>query len=123
MLRGVVNFRCQAVVRIRVRSPNGTECDVNAIIDSGFTASLTLPATVVNALGLTRKSGGTGRLADGSVSEFDISAAEVNWGGAWRAVLISCVGKEPLLGMRLLAGHELAIDVVPDGLVEITPLS
>jgi hypothetical protein len=32
------------------------------------------------------------------------------------------VGNEPLLGMRLLAGHKLVIEVVPGGLVEITPL-
>jgi clan AA aspartic protease len=96
---------------------------VDAVVDSGFTASLTLPVIMVTELGLARKSGGTARLADGSVSEFDICAAEVTWGGAWRAVLISCVGKEPLLGMRLMAGHKLAIDVVLGGLVEITPLS
>jgi hypothetical protein len=32
------------------------------------------------------------------------------------------VGDEVLLGMRLLAGHELRIAVVPGGSVEITPL-
>jgi hypothetical protein len=32
------------------------------------------------------------------------------------------VGDEVLLGMGLLAGHELRIAVVPGGVVEITPL-
>ena len=32
------------------------------------------------------------------------------------------VGDEALIGMRLLAGHELRIAVVPGGGVEITPL-
>ena len=37
-------------------------------------------------------------------------------------VLASAVGNEALVGMRLLAGHELRIAVVPGGAVEITPL-
>jgi hypothetical protein len=31
-------------------------------------------------------------------------------------------GNEALVGMRLLAGHELRFAVVPGGVVEITPL-
>ncbi len=122
MIRGVVNARHEAVVRLRVRGPGGVESDVDAIVDSGFTASLTLPVTMVTALGLARQSGGTAALADGSVRQFDICAAEVAWGGTWRAVLVSAVGNEPLLGIRLLAGHKLVIEVVPGGLVEILPL-
>ena len=61
-------------------------------------------------------------LADGSVRQFDIYAAEVAWGGAWRPVLVSAVSDEVLLGMRLLANHELRIAVVPGGAVGITPL-
>src|SRR5205809_438211 len=62
------------------------------------------------------------RFADISSRPFDIYAAEVEWGGVWRAILVSAVGAEALLGMRLLAGHTLRIDVVPGGVVEITPL-
>ena len=61
-------------------------------------------------------------LADGSVRQFDIYAAEVDWGGVWRSVLVSAVGEEVLLGMRLMANHELRIAVVAGGPVEITPL-
>jgi clan AA aspartic protease len=122
MIRGVVNARHEAVVRLRVRGPAGVESDVDGIIDSGFTSSLTLPATTVAALGLIRQSGGTATLADGSVRQFDICAAEVAWGGTWRAVLVLAVGNESLLGMRLLAGHKLVIEVVPGGMAEILPL-
>ncbi|HZK81682.1 MAG TPA: hypothetical protein VFC46_11455 [Humisphaera sp.] len=122
MIRGVVNSRREAIVRLRVRGPGGIESDVDAIVDSGFTASLTLPAAMVTALGLVRQSGSSAVLADGSVRQFDICAAEVAWDGAWRAVLVSAVGNEPLLGMRLMAEHKLTIDVAPGGLVEIVPL-
>jgi clan AA aspartic protease len=98
MIRGVVNVRREAVVRLRVRGPVGVELAVDAIVDSGFTSSLTLPATIVTSLGLVRQSGSSAVLADGSIRQFDICAAEVEWDGAWRAVLVSAMGNEPLLG-------------------------
>ena len=119
MIGGTVNVRYEAIVRLRVRGPGGTEADVDAIVDSGFTSSLTLPVATVTALGLVRQSGATAVLADGSTRQFEVYAAEVEWGGVWRTVLVSAVGSEPLLGMRLLAGHVLNIEVVPGGLVKI----
>ena len=122
MIRGVVNTRLEAVVRLRVRGPGGIEADMDAIIDSGFSASLTLPAATTTALGLARHSGSGALLADGSFRQFDLCAAEVEWDGKWRSVLVSAVGNETLLGMHLLAKHKLGIDVVPGGIVEILPL-
>jgi clan AA aspartic protease len=122
VIAGVVNARHEAVVRLRVRGPGGSELDVDTVIDSGFTASMTLPAMTVAALGLTRQSVGGAVLADGSVRQFEIYAGEVEWNGGWRPVLVSAIGDEALLGMRLLAGHELPIEVVSGGVVEITPL-
>jgi clan AA aspartic protease len=117
-----VNVREEAVVRLRLRGPGGAESDVDAIVDSGFSSSLTLPPAMVATLGLIRQSGGSATLADGSVRQFDVCGAEVEWDGTWRAVLVYAVGNESLLGMRLLAGHRLVIDVVPGGVVEIIPL-
>lgn len=122
MIRGRVNARREAVVPLRLRGPGGTELGVDAVIDTGFTAALTLPAAAVTALGLARQSGGGAVLADGSIRQFDIFAAEVAWNGDWRPILVSAVGNEVLLGMRLLEGHELRIAVVPEGVVEIAPL-
>jgi predicted aspartyl protease len=81
-----------------------------------------LPAATVTALGLVRQSSSGAVLADGSFRQFDVYAAEVEWDGVWRPVLVSAVGDEELLGMRLLAGHELRMKVVPGGSVEIAPL-
>lgn len=123
MIRGTVNARHEAVVPLRVRGPSGAETAVDAIVDSGFSASLTLPAATVSALELVRQSGGKAALADGSVLQFDIYAAEVGWGGVWRPVLVTAVGNEALIGMRLLAGHKLKVEVVPGGRVEIDALA
>jgi clan AA aspartic protease len=122
MIRGMVNIRLEAVVPLRVRGPTGVDVVVDAVIDSGFTGSLTLPSTTVAALGLIRVSGGSAILADGSARPFDIYAAEVEWDGVWRGILVSAVGAEALLGMRLLAGHSLRIDVASGGVVEISAI-
>jgi clan AA aspartic protease len=113
MIRGAVNSRLEAVVRLRVRGPGGVEADVDAVLDTGFTSSLTLPPAVVAALALARQSGGSALVADGSVRPFDICAAEVDWGGTWRPVLVWVVGDEVLLGMGLLARHQVRVEAVP----------
>jgi len=122
MITGVVNGRLEAVVPLRVRGPGGAELGVDAVVDSGFTAALPLPAAVAASLGLARQSVGGAVLADGSIRQFDIYAAEVEWDGSWRTVLASAVGDEVLLGTGMLAGHELRVAVVPGGAVEITTL-
>jgi predicted aspartyl protease len=122
MIRGAVNTRYEAVVRLRVRNSGGRELDVEVLVDSGCALSLILPAVTVNILGLVRQSSGGAVLADGSVRECEVYAAEVEWDGVWRPILVSALGDEPLLGMPLIAGHRLSMDVLPGGLVEITPL-
>ena len=122
MMRGTVNARLEAVIRLRVRGPGGAEKDFDAVVDSGFTSSLALPATAVTALGLGRQSGGSAVLGHGSVRSCDVYAAEVEWDGNWRPVLASGIGGEVLVGMQLLAGHALRVAVVSGGAVEIEPL-
>ncbi len=122
MISGEVNADLEAMVRIRVRGPSGTEIELDAVVDSGCDSSLVLPSDIVAHLGLIFQSIGTAVLADGSVGQFDIFAADLQWDGNWRPVLASAMGGEPLLGMEILAGHRLLVDVVPGGGVEIAPL-
>ncbi len=121
MIWDTVNARLEAIVRLRVRGPTGIETDVNAAVDTGFTSSLTLAPAVATALGLVRQSGGNAILADGSVRPFHVYAAEVDWGGSWRPVLVWVIGDEVLLGMGLLAGNQLRLEAVVGGAAEITP--
>lgn len=120
--RGAVNARLEAVLKLRVRGPGGTEAEIEAVVDTGYTGTLTLPAAVVASLGLARRSGGRAILADGSSRRFNMFAAEVEWGGSWRGVVASAIGDEPLAGMGLLAGHELRVKVVTHGEVLVLSL-
>lgn len=121
MIQGTVNARREAVLPLRVIGPAGA-ADVSAVIDTGFTGTLTLPAAVVASLSLVWSSRSSAFLADGTESEFDIYAAELDWGGSRRSVLVSAVGTGVLLGMRLLDGHELFVEVTTGGVVEVRPL-
>lgn len=120
MIYGSVTASREPVVRLQVRGPDGAEMDVDLVVDTGFTGALVLPATVVAALGLPWRSGGTAVLADGSTRQTDYYEAELEWGAGWLAVLAMSVGPESLLGMRLLAGHRLLVEGDPGGMVEIS---
>ena len=117
--RGAVNARLEAILRLKVRGPKGVEVEIDAVLDTGYTGSLTLPASVAHSLDLVRRSGGQAVLADGSSRRFDTFAAEVAWGGNWRRVVASALGDEPLVGMTLLAGHELRLEAIDGGTVEV----
>jgi clan AA aspartic protease len=120
--RGEVNTRLEAILRLRIRGPAGVEAEFDAVIDTGYSGLLTLPAAAAEALKLERGMGGRATLADGSARRFDTFAAELEWGGGWRSVVVSALGTEVLVGMRLLAGHGLWVEVTASGAVEVTEL-
>jgi predicted aspartyl protease len=83
---------------------------------------LTLPPSHVAALKLSWQKVDRGLLADGSECLFDVFDAEVDWDGEVRRVLIDEADTDPLVGMSLLSGYELNVEVCPQGKVEIAPL-
>jgi predicted aspartyl protease len=119
MITGTVNARHEIVIRLPVRDAAGQEQEVETILDSDFTGSLTLPPTMIANLGLPWRSRGQAILANGSVEQFDIYAATVIWDGVPRPVLLQAIDCAPLLGMKLLVGYDLRARIVPGGTVEI----
>jgi predicted aspartyl protease len=120
---GVVNARHEAVVRLRLRGPSGAEFDASAVIDTAFNGWLALPPATTAVLQLPKRSTGNAQMGDGSSRGFDVFAAEIWWSDGWRTVSAAAIGREPLVGMRLLASHRVTIDVTPGGDVTIVPLS
>ena len=122
MLAGTVNSNYEAVVRLQLRGPSGRDLETDAIIDTGFTGSLTLPRDLVTRLGLLFQGHERGVLADGSECFFEIYEALVLWNGRFRLISVDLVDTTPLLGMSLLSGSELAIQAVEGGEVLIREL-
>jgi len=121
MIAGSMKGR-EARVRVKVRGPRKQEQEVEAVLDTGYSAFLTLPPAVVAALGLRWKCFGRGILADGSQCLFDVFIAKVVWDGKERRVLIDEADADPLLGMALLDGFELKMQVRRGGKVTIKRL-
>jgi predicted aspartyl protease len=63
-----------------------------------------------------------GQLADGSVLAFDVYVATVDWHGQPRNVEVEAADAQPLLGMGLMQGSELRIQIMLGGSVIITEL-
>jgi clan AA aspartic protease len=122
MITGVVNALLDATIRVRVSGPSGQELELEAVVDTGFSGFLTLPAGSIASLGLPWLCRIPGLLADGNVDLFDVHAATVDWDGQPRTVEVEAANCEPLLGMSLMHRHRLQVDVVSQGLVKVEPL-
>src|SRR5580704_16700173 len=110
MIAGIVKSD-EGRIRLKVKGLRGREQEIEAVIDTGYTASLTLPPAVVVALGLRWRSVDRGTLADGSECLFDVYEAKVVWDHKVRHILVDEADVDPLVGMRLLRGHELKMQI------------
>ncbi len=121
MITGVV-LSDEGRIRLKVKGLRGREREVEAVIDTGYTASLTLPPAVITALGLPWQTVDRVTLADGSESIFDVYEARVVWDGKARLVLVDEADTDPLVGIALLSGYELKMQVRSHGKVSIKRL-
>jgi clan AA aspartic protease len=121
MITGIVEA-AEARICITVVAPGGREQEIDAVIDTGYTASLTLPSATVRALGLRWEGVETFTLADGTRCTLDVYLAKVRWDGKVRTIYVDDTGTEALVGMRLLKGHELNVQVRARGKVIIKRL-
>lgn len=122
MITGIVTVAREAVISLTVCGLNGQEQEIEAVIDTGFDGSLTFPPAFITALGLPWRRRGRALLANGDESVFDIYEATVIWDGTTRRVSIDEVDVMPLVGMALLYGYELTMQIVEGGRVLLKPL-
>ena len=123
MITGHVTAYREAVISLNVRGPRNQEREIEAVVDTGFNGFLTLPASLIKELDLVWRRRGRAVLADGSDSVFDIYEAIVRWNNRPRRIAVDEAECDPLVGMSLLYGCELTVQVVDRGLVSIYPLS
>ena len=120
MIRGSVTNR-EAALRLVVRGETGG-VEVQAVVDTGFDGYLTLPPRAITALGLRWRMRGKALLADGSETVFEAYEAVVEWDGALRRIAVHAAEATPLVGMGLLYGYRLQLDVVEGGVLQIEAL-
>lgn len=84
---------------------------------------MTLPRKMAGALGLDLQGTALAILADGSESIHPVGEAFVWWHGQVRLISVSVMESAPLLGMALLHGSELALQVVEGGEVIVREMN
>ena len=119
MITGAVTANREAILALRVQGPGGQEQDVNVIIDTGFTGTLTLPISVITALGLRWLMQGQAILANGQPETFDVYRATVIWDGHPLHIMVEAAETDPLAGMTLMYGYDIFIQNVDGGLVTL----
>ena len=119
MIEGVVNADYEAVVSFPLYGPAGQTREIEAVIDTGYNGFLTLPTATVAELQLPFLGPSRATLANGTVDTFNVYDATVLWDGQLRAIEADAMGDIPLVGMLLLDGHDLNIQVRDGGRVVI----
>jgi clan AA aspartic protease len=123
MITGTVTSSYEPVVRLAILGPQGQSQEIEAVVDTGFTGSFTLPPDLIATLGLMPRGQGLGVLADGQRIRFEIFEAEVLWDTQPRRITVYAADSTPLLGMDLLDGHELTMQIFQGGTLSIRALS
>ena len=95
---------------------------IEFVVDTGFSGDLTLPASIVEELGLEFIESTTANLATDDEVELPVYGANVIWDGSIREVRVFALGKRPLLGTDLLNGRELVALFEENGFVSVTTL-
>jgi clan AA aspartic protease len=91
-------------VDVVVRGPAGAERGVSAVVDTGFTGSLTLPAALVRELSLTYLIEQRAVPADGREVVVNVHEVTAIWDCRARQIPVLATGGTPLVGMALLNG-------------------
>ena len=115
MIVGAVNARLEAVVDLRVQGSDGRTLEIEAVVDTGYEGFLTLPAAVVAELDLPFLHLRWVTLADDTEVDLDVHDATILWDGQSIDVEADVAGSTPLIGMLLMDGYRLTVDVEVGG--------
>jgi clan AA aspartic protease len=123
MIKGRVNESYEATVKLNLLDATGEDREIEAIIDTGYNGYLTLPTALIEVMGLPWQGQNEVLLADGTSRVLDVYDGIVSWNGRERPIYVDAIDTETLVGMGLLRGYGLRVDVVRDGMVAIEALS
>ena len=121
MITGKIVNNQEAVIELEVVTTDCIE-RIEAIIDTGFTGELMLSGDVIDRLEIPRIGELPITLGDGSEVYVSLYLAIVIWHGEKRIVQALRTNSNSLVGMSLLFGNRLILDVVADGEVSIETL-
>ncbi|MEH2117782.1 clan AA aspartic protease [Nostoc sp.] len=116
MKHGIV-VGLQVRMSVILRSIEGSEIEVECVVDTGFEGFLTLPPTVVADLGLSYLASIRANLADNSHVLTNVHQVTLIWNSIEREIPVLAMGRRPLIGTALLEDYHLSIDFCEGGTV------
>lgn len=122
MITGVVTAAGMAVIPLTLQDTIGYEAPLEAIVDTGFNGFLTLPLPQIAKLGFPYEGNIEVVLGDGRAVNVDAFLGTVVWEGHVREGTVIAADGTPLIGMALLAGSRLCLEVTDGGPVTIERL-
>ncbi len=120
MITGIVNADLEPIIPLSVCSSDGKIYTQDAIVDTGFNGWLSLPPDLIAQLNLRWKRRGRAILGDGSECIFNVYEAVVVWDGVLLTIPVDEADSESLVGMSLMEGYQLMVQVFEDGRVELS---
>lgn len=121
MITGKITAQQEAVIELEVGGLNQS-VKIEAVIDTGFSGYLTLPSVLINRFKLQQAGEQIVILGDENRVILKRYIASVLWHGVERDVYVLQAEGGPLIGMSLLYGSRLTLDVVTVGDVTIDVL-
>ena len=122
MIIGRITDNQEAIIELEIVGLSRRE-KIEVVIDTGFDGYLTLPSDLINRIRLRRAGRRHAILGDGNIVVLELYRAKVLWHGEEREVPVLRTEGGPLVGMALLRGNRVILDVVTDGDVKIDILS
>ncbi|MYE40361.1 MAG: clan AA aspartic protease [Chloroflexi bacterium] len=122
MLNGRINDELQAWVSVEILDGAGGVHPVEVLLDTGFNGELALTSSVIRRLNLARGTPRFAELATGDTTLLPSYTATILWDGLPRSIQVVEADGERLLGMELLLGSRVTLDVTEGGPVTIDAL-
>jgi clan AA aspartic protease len=121
MIQGQVDTLRRAVIPLELRGPHGQTALVEAVIDTGFDGFVTVSPDQADRLQLPFLEVRSYELGDGNAVDFAIHLITVMWDSQEREVEALVTESGILIGMSLLYGYHLFIDVIEGGEIRLQP--
>lgn len=122
MITGRVTSSLEAEIALILVGKRRSQGDTKAVIDTGFNWCLSLPPHIIRDLGLSGRRRAEVELADGELVEVDFYDVTVVWDKVRRSIPVIELNATPLVGMELMKGYELSMQIKTNGKVRLKRL-
>jgi clan AA aspartic protease len=123
MITGLVNAEFEAIIPLSICRSDGKVFTQDAIVDTGFNGWLSLPSDLIAQLNLRWKRRGRAILGDGSECVFNVYEAVIVWDGDLLTIPVDEADSEPLVGMSLMEGYQLTVQIFEGGWVKLSKVN